>query len=797
MASIIIQCEVCQQKLTIPIAARGKRAQCPACGHTFTIIEPKATTPIGYATPMASPVLHNAVPVRDDLARRAEGDDWEDQPSRRNRPRKANESSSTSPLLAFCLIFIVVLVVAGATLFVAMKNNGNNNQPWAGNGQNDDDANVPFNRRPVPGGPNNKGQLPAVPLDRKILDRVKAATVFIKVHQGMESATGTGFLIHRVDKVGFFITNHHVISPDSDKRQQRNPFAMPRPPQPPGIPRPVIIQIVLNSGTPQEQTIRAQVVASSREPDLALLVAESNELTMEPLSIAAPQELMETQRLYFFGFPFGAEFAEGRANPAVQVKQGTISAVQRDFRGSIRKIQVECDLNPGNSGGPAVNAEGQLVGVAESILLGTNIGNLIHPQFIQTLIQNKEKGPIKIEVVKEDGQYYLEVQAPVVDFQNRINGAELVVRVIASDDDFAFENDAHGAGQVLQKAERAPMNRTPSGFFVKTPLNWDSNKDFKLAYQVIYKLKDRGNDVGSVYEVDARMLAGWRKGNKQETKKDQALTKKDGQEDDFKTKPETKPPDRNIPRHPLSGFDAPERKIGKIIAPKDIPDLVAYWSFDDSDGETVKDEASEAHTGTIKNGRIVQGVRGKGLQLNGPESYMAYEGDAPFNYQANEAFTYACWVRTTARGGVVFSQRDENNGSPLISVNLEISGMVIAQVRDDRHTDFQPAAEIHGKRINDGRWHHLALTRNREGEIALYIDGASGTLMPHLKPSNPQSGIGSITTTTRTWGADLHWAKSHAFFRDRAFWQGTLDECCIYRRCLKLEEIRKLAGVED
>lgn len=786
MQQMILHCEVCQQKLILPQSAGGKRAQCPSCGYTFSIPGTlTASAAASYTPPPPRTVAKAKHQPEHDLADR----EWTEPKPKRDKPRRPRQPvKASSPILAFSLILVVVLAVVGASIFVGM-NQGNNGNNFFGNlnDDDDDDAAPNFPRRGPRGqGQGNKGPLPAVPLNRDVLERVKSATVYVKVQVGMDSATGTGFLIHRDGQTAYFITNQHVISPDLEKRRERNPFEFGPRFAPMGPRLQTSISLVLGSGTGQERTVRASILTSSREPDLALLAADIGEFRAEPLSIEAPRELVETQRLYFFGFPFGAELAEGRANPAVQVKQGTLSAIQRDFRGGIRKLQVECDLNPGNSGGPAVDAEGRLVGVAESILLGTNIGNLIHPQQIQALIQNKEKGAVQFFVKQEGQQFQVEAVAPVIDFRRSITGAYLLIKAVALDQDFELNDNPNGSGQLIQKAQRINMIRKPEGYVAQGPLDWKEDKAFKLAYQVIYEQNDRKTDTSAIHQLEFKHLAGLNPAQP-------------AMPDNM---PDPRPPiggqrDRGRPNMPPSTFDAPPRTIGKIFSPKDIPDLLVYWSFDKSDGDTVADEASQSYEATIQNGSIVPGVRGKAVHLTGNDSYVSFEGDA-FNYKAREPFTYACWVRTHSPG-VIFAQRDIDNGGPLISVNVDMGGMVIAQIRDDRRTDMDMPAEIRGKRITNGEWHHIALIRKRSGDMVLYIDGKPGFLMANMTTHNPLNGSSSVTTSARAWGADLHWAKSQRSlaFKNRAFLKGELDECCIFKRDLTEAEIMKLAGASE
>src|SRR5687767_1575034 len=81
----------------------------------------------------------------------------------------------------------------------------------------------------------------------KTLKELKAATVYIKVQLkgGGKSfpATGSGFVVHADGETGYIATNHHVVYPRAGEMLAENP------------------KVVFHSGTPEEKTVEAQVVA--------------------------------------------------------------------------------------------------------------------------------------------------------------------------------------------------------------------------------------------------------------------------------------------------------------------------------------------------------------------------------------------------------------------------------------------------------------------------------------------------------------------------------------------------------
>jgi S1-C subfamily serine protease len=104
----------------------------------------------------------------------------------------------------------------------------------------------------------------------------------------------------------------------------------------------------------------AKVIESDRALDLALL--EGPVLDAPPLPVGDAQDLRPAQTLYSIGSPRKLGFT---------VSRGIVSYVGRPMDGA-RYIQTDLAINDGNSGGPVINARGDLVGIMSFILRKTN-----------------------------------------------------------------------------------------------------------------------------------------------------------------------------------------------------------------------------------------------------------------------------------------------------------------------------------------------------------------------------------------------------------------------------------------
>jgi S1-C subfamily serine protease len=142
---------------------------------------------------------------------------------------------------------------------------------------------------------------------------------------GDVASSGSGFFINNK---GYFITNNHVVK---GCKQSKITF--------------------------KEESVDAEVVATDQTLDLALLKAKVKPRNYLNLSDDPPEKL---QKIYVAGYPFGKGLSDD-----LKLTQGIISSV-KGYGDNSNQIQIDAAINSGNSGGPIVDEDGDLVGVAVS-----------------------------------------------------------------------------------------------------------------------------------------------------------------------------------------------------------------------------------------------------------------------------------------------------------------------------------------------------------------------------------------------------------------------------------------------
>src|ERR1051326_8033271 len=134
----------------------------------------------------------------------------------------------------------------------------------------------------------------------EIVAKGKRATALIEIKS--KKVYGTAFCI---SAAGYFVTNYRVVQEASTEKPT----------------------LILNPGERNPRTLEATVVRTDKDANLPLLhVEETKALT--PLELGNSDNLIETQSVTTFGYPFGRDLTIGRDDaPAINVSVGRITAL--------------------------------------------------------------------------------------------------------------------------------------------------------------------------------------------------------------------------------------------------------------------------------------------------------------------------------------------------------------------------------------------------------------------------------------------------------------------------------------
>jgi S1-C subfamily serine protease len=151
----------------------------------------------------------------------------------------------------------------------------------------------------------------------------------------LQRALGSGFVI---DKAGHIVTNYHVVRGANS----------------------IHVSFSNNEG------IRAKLVGVDPSTDIAVLKVDVKSRALKALPLGNSDTVRVGDQVIAIGNPFGLDRS---------VTAGIVSAVQRRIEAPNRlsishAIQTDAALNRGNSGGPLLNAQGEVIGVNAQIETG-------------------------------------------------------------------------------------------------------------------------------------------------------------------------------------------------------------------------------------------------------------------------------------------------------------------------------------------------------------------------------------------------------------------------------------------
>ena len=241
----------------------------------------------------------------------------------------SNSSNKTS------LIIIIIAAMLGAiiggslvaSVMLGYLNTDIQNLPDILSDREDED--IPYTERDLPEFKNTA----VVKAAEKILPTVVGITnkaMTYDFYNGRsilrERATGTGVII---DSEGYIVTNNHVID---------------------GA---VELSITLSNG----QEYSARLIGADSATDLAVIKIEGK--TLPVASFGDSDDLMVGEMAIAIGNPLGLAFSQTVTVGVISAKERIVNINEHNFT----FVQTDAAINDGNSGGPLVNLQGEVIGI--------------------------------------------------------------------------------------------------------------------------------------------------------------------------------------------------------------------------------------------------------------------------------------------------------------------------------------------------------------------------------------------------------------------------------------------------
>ena len=198
----------------------------------------------------------------------------------------------------------------------------------------------------------------AEPTDQSIANltvSVRGAVVRVLRNDG---GSGSGFI---VDANGFIVTNNHVVTGAES------------------------LTVVLDDG----REFDAILVGRDMVRDLAVVQITVPDEVLPVLPLAEVGSMALGQQVVTMGYPLGTD--------DLNITQGLISSFKSDTGRNIQWVQTDAAVNPGNSGGPMVSLQGEVVGVITLKFVDAaieGVGFTISAATVRTYIERLEAGEV-------------------------------------------------------------------------------------------------------------------------------------------------------------------------------------------------------------------------------------------------------------------------------------------------------------------------------------------------------------------------------------------------------------------
>jgi S1-C subfamily serine protease len=157
-----------------------------------------------------------------------------------------------------------------------------------------------------------------------------------------QQSIGSGFVI---DKAGHIVTNYHVVAGAN------------------------AVQVSFSNN----ESMKAKIVGTDPATDIAVLKVDAPARALKPLVLGDSSAVRVGDQVIAIGNPLGYDRS---------VTSGIVSAVQRSITAPNQVstighvIQTDAALNHGNSGGPLLNAAGEVIGVNAQIAPSSSNANI-------------------------------------------------------------------------------------------------------------------------------------------------------------------------------------------------------------------------------------------------------------------------------------------------------------------------------------------------------------------------------------------------------------------------------------
>ena len=205
------------------------------------------------------------------------------------------------------------------------------------------------------------------------IDKIYDAVLCIEVlnDSGEAASTGTGFVYEKDDKYGYVLTNAHVVSGGTN------------------------VQGMLSNN----EKVKLTILGTDTYTDIAVLRMDAKDV-LKVASIGTSKNTKIGNTVFTVGSPLGSSYA-GTVTKGILSGKDRLIETSTSTNGlssesyTVKVLQTDAAISPGNSGGPLVNLAGDVIGITSLKLVDEKVegmGFAIPIEDVLTYVDTLEKG---------------------------------------------------------------------------------------------------------------------------------------------------------------------------------------------------------------------------------------------------------------------------------------------------------------------------------------------------------------------------------------------------------------------
>ena len=224
---------------------------------------------------------------------------------------------------------------------------------------------------------------------KESIDKVYDSVVYIEsLKNGNTIGSGSGFVYKKDDNSGYILTNYHVID---------------------GCDEVYITNI-------KGETVEAKILGADEYTDIAVLKIDEEDV-LQVAEFGSSEETNLGDTVFTVGSPLGKDYMGSVTKGIISGKDRVVTVSSSTNNQYVMEVlQVDAALNPGNSGGPLVNINGEVIGINSMKLVESKIegmGFAIPIELVKSISEKLEKGEkierplLGVSMLDIDNQYLL------------------------------------------------------------------------------------------------------------------------------------------------------------------------------------------------------------------------------------------------------------------------------------------------------------------------------------------------------------------------------------------------------